>query len=204
MTGLRAWLKPRIQDWAMGFVGSYRPDALADARGDVLEIGFGTGLNLEHYPAAVEGVWGVDPMTTEGVPSVERRIGETPFPVERFELRADGNLPFDTGRFDCVVTTWTLCSIPDAGAALSEMRRVLKPDGRYLFLEHGQSANETTLRWQNRLNPIWKRIADGCNINRPIDALVAQGGFEIESIERFVGVGPRISSSLYRGVARRA
>ena len=102
----------------MRFMDDLRSDTVVGARGDVLEIGFGTGLNLRHYPSAVRSVWGIDPMTTDGVRPVERRIEQAPFPVERAALRADNQLPFDAGRFDCVVTTWTLCSIPDARAAL--------------------------------------------------------------------------------------
>ena len=109
----------------MRIMDDLRPETIEGARGDVLEIGFGTGRNLRHYPAHVTSVSGVDPMVTEGVGRVERRIARAPFPVERTALSADGELPFDAGRFDCVVTTWTLCSIPDADAALQEMRRVL-------------------------------------------------------------------------------
>ncbi len=181
-----------------------RPETIHDARGEVLEIGFGTGRNLAHYPADVSSVSGIDTMITEGVGPVERRIAEASFPVERTTLSADQTLPFDAGRFDCVVTTWTLCSIPDAHAALTEMRRVLKPGGRYLFIEHGRGRAESTIRWQERLNPMWSRLTEGCNINRPIDQLVERAGFELESIREFRGKGPRVVSHLYRGVATRA
>jgi ubiquinone/menaquinone biosynthesis C-methylase UbiE len=188
----------------MRFMDDLRPDAVDGARGDVLEIGFGTGLNLRHYPGEVSSVCGIDPMATEGVARVERRIAQAPFPVERAALRADSELPFDAGRFDCVVTTWTLCSIPDARAALAEMHRVLKPGGRYLFIEHGRGRTESTIRWQDRLNPTWKRFTDGCNINRPVDELVEQSGFELTSLDEFEGKGPRLISHLYRGVAQRS
>jgi len=188
----------------MRFMDDLRPETVVGARGDVLEIGFGTGLNLRHYPSRVSSVWGVDPMTTEGVGPVERRIESAPFPVQRTVLRADNQLPFDAGRFDCVVTTWTLCSIADARAALDEMHRVLKPDGLYLFIEHGRGRTEKTIRWQERLNPMWHRFTDGCNINRPVDELVEQSGFELTSLDEFKGKGPRVISHLYRGVARRS
>jgi len=119
---LRDRIKPWAQDFAMRFMDDLRPETVDEARGDVLEIGFGTGRNLRHYPSEVQSVWGIDPMTTEGVGPVERRIAQAPFPVERAALRADNQLPFDAGRFDCVVTTWTLCSIPDARAALDEFK----------------------------------------------------------------------------------
>ncbi len=201
---LRERIKPWVQDWAMGFMDDLRPETVLGAKGDVLEIGFGTGRNLRHYPEQVKSVWGIDPMTTAGVGPVERRIAESSFPVERATLSADERLPFDAGRFDCVVSTWTLCSIPDAHAALAEMHRVLKPGGLYLFIEHGLGRAERTIRWQERLNPMWSRFADGCNLNRPVDQLVADSGFELRSLEEFKGKGPRLVSHLYRGIAERA
>jgi ubiquinone/menaquinone biosynthesis C-methylase UbiE len=200
---LRDRIKPWAQDLAMRIMNDLRPEAVVGARGDVLEIGFGTGLNLPHYSSEVRSLWGIDPMTTEGVGPVERRIANAPFPVERTALRADDVLPFDSGRFDCVVTTWTLCSIPDARAALNEMHRVLKPGGMYLFIEHGRGRTESTIRWQDRLNPMWNRFTDGCNINRPVDQLVERSGFELTSLDEFKGKGPRLISHLYRGVAKR-
>lgn len=185
----------------MRFMDDLRPETLIEARGDVLEVGFGTGLNLRHYGENVRGLWGIDPMKTVGIPKVERRIERARFPVERVALRADGQLPFDAGRFDCVVTTWTLCSIPDAEAAIAEMRRVLKPGGRYLFIEHGRSRDPGTMRWQDRINPVWRRFTDGCNINRPVDRMVKEGGFNLTALDEFVGKGPRLISSLYRGIA---
>jgi SAM-dependent methyltransferase len=201
---LRDRIKPWAQDFAMRLMDDLRLETIAAARGDVLEIGFGTGRNLPHYPGEVRSVWGVDPLVTQGVGRVERRLEEASFPVERAALRADGELPFDAGRFDCVVTTWTLCSISDAHAALAQMHRVLKPGGLYLFIEHGRSRNERTVRWQDRLNPLWQRWTDGCNINRPIDELVERAGFELASLKEFKGKGPRLISHLYRGVAKRA
>jgi ubiquinone/menaquinone biosynthesis C-methylase UbiE len=185
----------------MRMMDDLRPAAIAEAHGDVLEIGFGTGRNLPHYSAKVTSVSGVDPMVTEGVGPVEQRIAQARFPVARAALSADRQLPFHAGRFDCVVTTWTLCSIPDAQAALAEMRRVLKPGGQYLFIEHGRGRVESTIRWQDRLNPTWKRLTEGCNINRPIDDLVEQAGFQLSSLTEFEGKGPRVVSHLYRGVA---
>lgn len=187
----------------MRIMDDLRPQTVGRAHGEVLEIGFGTGRNLRHYTGAVRSVWGVDPMVTHGVGPVERRIERAPFPVQRTVLSADETLPFDEGRFDCVVTTWTLCSIPEPKAALHEMRRVLKPGGHYLFVEHGRARRERTVRWQDRLNPIWSRLNDGCNINRPIGELVEQAGFELTSIDELEGKGPRMVSHLYRGVGTR-
>jgi len=200
---LRDFIKPRLQDWMMGFMDEMRPETVGRAEGEVLEVGFGTGRNLRLYPAAVKSVTGLDPMVTEGVAAVDARIAEAPFPVVRTALPADGGLPFDAGRFDCVVTTWTLCSIPDASAALREMRRVLKPGGRYVFIEHGKAERASTARWQDRIDPLWARLTDGCHINRPIDRIVADAGFELASLDRFRGKGPGLVAQMYRGIAER-
>jgi len=117
-------------------------------------------------------------------------------------IRADGMLPFDAGRFDTVVTTWTLCSIADHRRALDEMRRVLRPGGRYLFIEHGRAPAERTARWQDRVNPLWRRLTGGCNMNRPIDLIVQEGGFELERLARFRHTGPGLLAHMYRGVAK--
>jgi ubiquinone/menaquinone biosynthesis C-methylase UbiE len=202
--GLRERIKPWIQDRVMGFMDEMRPESLVEATGDVLEVGFGTARNLVHYPPAVQSVTGLDPLVTEGNATVEARIARARFPVKRAALRADGELPFDAGRFDCIVTTWTLCSIPDPLAALAQMRRVLKPGGRYLFIEHGRSEQPGTARWQDRLNPVWQRIADGCNMNRPMGELVERGGFELIALDRFRGKGPGILAQMFRGTATRA
>jgi SAM-dependent methyltransferase len=189
-------------DWSMRGeeMGALRREALAGAHGDVLEVGFGTGLNLAHYPPAVRSLTALDPLEALE-PRVARRVAAAPFPVRAVGLRADGPLPFEDARFDCVVTTWTLCSIPDPGRALSEMRRVLRPGGRYLFVEHGASDDPATARWQRRVEPLHRRIAGGCHLTRRIDALVAAGGFHLEALERFVVPGPRIYTEMYRGRA---
>lgn len=202
--GLRSWIKPRFQDLAMRQMNPLRADTISEAEGEVLEVGFGTGLNLAYYGPAVKTLVGLDPLDVANVASVQARIGNAPFPVERRALRADGGLPFDAGRFDTVVTTWTLCSIPEVDRALREMRRVLKPGGRYVFIEHGRADAESTARWQDRINPLWNRLCDGCNINRKIDRLVEEGGFELQSLDRFRAKGPGIVAQMYRGVATRA
>jgi SAM-dependent methyltransferase len=202
--GIREWIKPRFQDLAMRQMNPLRADTTGLAEGDVLEVGFGTALNLRSYGPAVKSLVGVDPMDVADVESVQRRIDQAPFPVERRTLRADGGLPFDSHRFDCVITTWTLCSIPDVARALEDMRRVLKPGGLYLFIEHGRAESDVTARWQDRVNPLWNRVFDGCNINRKIDRLVEDGGFELRSLDRFRAKGPSIVAAMYRGVATRA
>jgi SAM-dependent methyltransferase len=202
--GFRRRLETRILDLAMRQMNDLRPESVGAAEGEVLEIGFGTGLNLRYYSPQVKSVTGIDPSLEEAMPFVDERIGDCGFPVERRALRADDTLPFDAGRFDSVVTTWTLCTIPDPMAALAEMRRVLKPGGLYFFVEHGRSPDADTARWQDRLNPVWKRVAMGCNMNRSIDSIVERAGFEVTSMERFRNEGPSVLAAMYRGVARNA
>lgn len=193
---------PRLLDWDMARMEELRPGVLAPAHGDVLEVGFGTGLNLKHYPDSVRSLSAIDPM--EALPEVvQARIDRASFPVERSALAADAGLPYDAGRFDTVTVTWTLCTIPDAHAALLEMRRVLKPEGELLFIEHGRSDDAGVARWQDRLNPIQKFIGCGCNLNRKIDELIRKSGFELTQLDRFVMErASRLFGSMYRGVAR--
>ena len=202
--GIRSFIKPRFQDLAMRQMNPLREDTIEGAEGEVLEIGFGTGLSLQYYGPAVKSLVGIDPLDVSDVERVQERIRSVSFPIERQSLRADGGLPFDAGRFDTVVTTWTLCSIPEVAKALGEMRRVLRPGGRYVFIEHGRADAESTARWQDRINPLWNRLCDGCNINRKIDRLVEEGGFELASLDRFRAKGPGIVAQMYRGIATRA
>jgi len=195
---------PRLMEWALGTeaCSAERRRVLASARGEVLEIGFGTGLNLPHYPATgVTSLTIVDP--AEHLPArVEARIAQARFPVKRAHLDAE-RLPFPDRSFDTVVSTWTLCSIPDAVAALREIRRVLRPDGVFLFLEHGRSERPLVARLQNVWNPVQQVIACGCNVNRAIDEVVAAGGLAITSLERFELAGEiPLFSPMYRGTAR--
>jgi ubiquinone/menaquinone biosynthesis C-methylase UbiE len=196
----RDHLLPRILDLAMRRLGGLRAPALASASGDVLEVGFGTGLNLPHYPPSVRSVTGLDPMRALGK-RVERRAAAAAFPVRRVARPAEDGLPFDDASFDCVVTTWTLCSIPEPGRALREMRRVLRPGGRYLFLEHGRSEDAAVARWQRRLNPV-QRLVAGCRLDLPVADVVAASGFALLGLKRFVPPGyPRLAAEMFRGEA---
>jgi ubiquinone/menaquinone biosynthesis C-methylase UbiE len=190
---------PHVLELAMRQLGKLRAPTLATAQGEVLEIGFGTGLNLAHYPAGVTRLVTADPMKALSG-RVSERIAAAAFPVEVNHLAADRTLPFDSGRFDSVTMTWTLCTIADPLPALREMRRVLKPSGTLLFIEHGRSDDAKVARWQDRWNPIQNVIGCGCNVNRKIDALVEQGGFRLTSLERFLAEGtPRMFGEMYRG-----
>jgi len=195
---------PRVMDWMLRGPQhqAERETVLRSIRGDVLEVGFGTGLNLRHYPPGVTRLTAVDVATMLPL-RVARRIARASFPVTRTELRGE-RLPFPDAQFDCVVTTLTLCSIQDPVPALREMRRVLKPDGTYVFLEHGRSDDARVARRQDFFNPLQRRLACGCNINRRIDALVREAGLEIRSLERYVLEGaPRMMAEMYRGAAGR-
>jgi ubiquinone/menaquinone biosynthesis C-methylase UbiE len=169
------------------------------ARGRVLEIGIGSGLNLPFYGAQVEHLFALDP-SAELKRMAEKRARGVAFPVEFIGLSGE-DIPLDDGAVDCVLTTWTLCTIPDAGAALGEMRRVLKPDGELVFVEHGRSPDARVLAWQNRLNPLWRPIAGGCNLNRAIDALIGEAGFNITRMEQGYMKGPKPMTYLYKGTA---
>ncbi len=188
----------------MAQLDDLRPEIAGRAEGEVLELGFGTGRNLPHLPPRVKRLAAIDPKPGDGLPALEDRVACAPFPVERHALRADGELPFDAGRFDTVLTTFTLCSIPDPLRALREVRRVLAPGGRLLFLEHGRAPDPRTARWQDRLNPLWLRLTGECNMNRPIDRLVEAGGFRLEELTRFRHRGPAVLAHMYRGVAHSA
>lgn len=179
-----------------------RSELLAQAAGTVLEIGLGTGLNLPHYSKQVTWLHAVEPATLLPERLVQRGK-ETTFPIEVKRVGAE-TIPFDDQTFDCAVSTWTLCTIPDPIKALREVRRVLKPEGRFLFLEHGRSDDEKIATWQDRLNPFQRIIGCGCNLNRRIDQLIEQAGFSTAELDRFVmQTVPRIGGSMYRGQAVR-
>ncbi len=177
-----------------------RKQVLAPARGHVLEIGFGTGLNLPHYSKSVTWLTAVDPANFPNA-LVERQTTAGSIPVKLVRISAE-TLPFESGQFDAVVSTWTLCTIVDPVTALREARRVLKPGGQFIFLEHGRSDDPAVRKWQDRLNPLQRVVACGCNLNRPIDALVRQAGLTITQMERFQMEGvPRVAGAMYRGIA---
>ena len=179
----------------------YRERVISKAGGRVLEIGVGSGLNLPLYPAAVTAVVGIEP-SAKLLSMAKVQTAPATRQIELLEASAEA-IPLENESVDTVVTTWTLCTIPDVQRALEEMRRVLMPTGRLLFVEHGRSPDTSVRRWQNRLNPLWKPIAGGCHLNRPMADLIESAGFRIEHMDTGYGEGPRPMVFMYEGVARK-
>ena len=177
----------------------YRKRLLAQAQGRVLEIGIGSGLNLPHYSAHAREIVGLEPAARLLV-MARRSARQCKIPVTLIAGCAEA-IPVDAQSFDTVITTWTLCSIGDAPGALREMRRVLKPTGQLLFVEHGLAADEKVRKWQHRLTPLWKKIGGGCHLNRPISALIESGGFDITRLETGYAKGARPMTFFYEGCA---
>jgi ubiquinone/menaquinone biosynthesis C-methylase UbiE len=199
------WLVPRFLNVMMSnkFVSDERKKCLAGVRGTVLEVGFGSGHNLPFYPEAVERIVAVDP-STEGAKLARKRIEKSRFPFEYLPLEGE-NIDAPDENFDSVVCTFTLCTIPDPASALGQMRRVLKPGGRFFFVEHGRSSEPKVQRWQDRLNGFQKAICGGCNMNRDIERLVREAGFEFDQLEKYYMKGaPKVAGFVTRAVARRA
>jgi len=177
-----------------------REKVVPRAHGRVLEVGIGSGLNLPYYDAArVSKVWGLDP-SPEMIRMARRAAAGLPFEVEFIGLPGE-EIPLDEGSIDTVVVTYTLCSIPDTAAALGQIRRILRPGGELLFCEHGAAPDASVRRWQDRLNPAWMRLGGGCNLNRPIPALIEAGGFTIRTLETMYLPGWRPVSFNYWGAA---
>lgn len=193
---------PHLIDLAcgVGVLMKARSQIVPLARGQVLEIGIGSGLNLAFYdPAQVTKIVGVDPSAAMQRLARER-AQRVDIPVEMVALEL-GQIQADAASFDDIVCTFTLCTIPDAVAALREMRRVLKPGGRLLFCEHGLAPDAPVVRWQKRLTPLWKPLAGGCHLDRDIPALIEVGGFHIREIDSRYLKGPRPMTHVFRGWA---
>ncbi|MBW2274340.1 MAG: class I SAM-dependent methyltransferase [Deltaproteobacteria bacterium] len=194
---------PHFIDLACGTgpICKQREKVVPMAEGRVLEIGMGSGHNIPYYdPAKTEMVWGLEP--SEGMRlKAQKKLSAAPFEVEWLGLSGE-EIPLDTASADTVLLTFTLCTIPDFRAALAQMHRVLKPGGRLVFCEHGAAPDAGVRRWQDRINPLWRRMAGGCNLNRPIPAALEEARFEIRSLETMYLPGsPRIAGFNYWGYA---
>ena len=193
---------PRLIHFGMGQkqLAPLREQLVAGARGRVLEIGIGSGLNLPFYPRELDLLLGLDP-SRELLQMAKRRSSWVHFPVELSEGRAE-DIPLDEGAVDQVVMSWTLCSVADPLQALAEVRRVLRPGGSLLFVEHGRAPGPRVARWQDRLTPVWRRVAGGCHLNRAIGELVGQAGLHLVELETgHLVKGPRVATFHYRGRA---
>lgn len=179
-------------------MAKHRPLVPPLATGRVLEVGIGPGLNLEHYGEQVTHVFGLEPSAALLEKAAERAEGK-PYTVDLIEAGAEA-IPLERDSVDTVVTTWTLCSIPELECSLQEMRRVLKPGGRLLFLEHGRAPEHGVARWQDRLTPLTRKLL-GCALNRPMDRLIEEAGFQMRELRKEYFTGPRIIAYHYVGQA---
>ncbi len=200
---LSEYLLPRITDLccSYGSIMAQRQKIVPLARGRVLEIGVGSGLNLRFYdPKKVERVFALDP--SDGMLKLAReRTGSLPFEVDLLRSGAE-QIPLEDDSVDSILTTFTMCSIDELPLALREMRRVLRPGGTMFYCEHGLAPDPKVARWQRRLNPTWKRLAGGCNLNRDIPGLIAGGGFALQQESREYISRFKLASYVYRGIAR--
>ena len=194
------YLVPHLVNLAMRSrqLAPFRERTVAQAEGRVLEIGVGSGVNLPLYTNRAREVLGLEPHP-KLLAMASSKMGQVS--AKLIEGSAE-SIPLDRGTVDTVVTTWTLCTIPDVAKALAEMRRVLKPGGQLLFVEHGLSPDERVRSWQNRLTPLWKRIAGGCHLNRPMRKLIEDAGFRISRLETGYMPGPKPMTFMYDGAAR--
>jgi ubiquinone/menaquinone biosynthesis C-methylase UbiE len=179
----------------------YRERVVSAAEGRVLEIGVGSGLNLPFYSEGTACVIGLDP-SGRLLSMAQQGTDRSPRQVELLKASAEA-IPLDSGSIDSVVTAWTLCTVPDVARALGEARRVLRPGGRLLFVEHGLSPDPRVRWWQDRLTPFWKVVGGGCHLNRPIRQLLEDSGFRIEQLETGYMQGPKPMTFTYEGRARR-
>jgi len=195
------WVLPRLLDLAMRnhVLDAYRRRAIKSAHGLVLEIGVGSGLNLSMYGPAVGRVVGLDP-SSELLRLARSRVVHSRIPVSLVRASAQ-QISFADAAFDAVVMTWTLCSIPNPIAALIEMRRVLKPGGRLLFVEHGLSPEIRIARWQHHLTPYWKRVGGGCHLDRKMDDLIRAAGLQVDAVETGYMKGPKPWTFMFQGRA---
>ncbi|MGH8228827.1 MAG: class I SAM-dependent methyltransferase [Steroidobacteraceae bacterium] len=198
----RKLVVPRLCDFAMRSerLFAYRERTIAAATGRVLEIGAGAGCNLRHYPPQVREVLALEP-DRRLIRMARRRRGQFCGRLTYLESSAEA-IPLGDQSVDTVVSTWTMCTIPHVRRALLDVRRVLVPGGRLLFVEHGLSPEPYIRKWQYRVDPLWARLSGGCHLDRPIQALIEGAGFAIEPLRTGYMSGPKLMTFLYEGAAR--
>lgn len=204
MAFYRDQILPRFQNKVMDRrdMREIRARVCSGLSGEVVEVGFGTGLNAMHYPDGVGRVAAVEPSEV-CMRIAEPRIASTPAKVDRAGLTGE-SLDLPSEDFDAALSTWTLCTIPDVDAALAEIRRVLKPGGQFHFVEHGQAPDPRVARWQARIEPPWKRIVGGCHVTRRIPELIERAGLKIDALDTYYIKGePRMFGYTFEGVARK-
>src|SRR5438876_5024412 len=179
----------------------YRSRVVSSATGRVLEVGIGSGLNLPFYGNAVAEIIGIEPLP-KLVDMANAAARKSQIPLRLIEGTAEA-IPIHDRSIDAVVTTWTMCSIPEIQSALHEVRRVLRPGGRLLFVEHGRAPESSVRWWQDHLTPAWKYLSGGCHLNRAIEELVENAGFRIERLDKGYVQGPKLMTFMYEGSARR-
>jgi ubiquinone/menaquinone biosynthesis C-methylase UbiE len=196
------FILPRLLDLAMSNkqLQPFRERVIGAAEGRVLEIGVGSGRNLPFYRSPANEILALEP--SPKLVAMARGAADSGVPVHFLEASAE-TIPLDDATIDSVVTTWTLCSIPQAASALGEMRRVLRPGGRLLFAEHGLAPSASVRWWQDRVTPAWQRISGGCHLNRPIRSMIEGAGFRIDRIETGYISGPKPFTFMYEGSAQR-
>jgi SAM-dependent methyltransferase len=197
------WVVPWVIGWPLTVrgVAEQRRIALAPVRGSVLEIGFGFGASVPFYPRGVHELTALEP-SAGMLRRAEKSIASPPFPVNLLRASAE-EMPLGDGSFDAVVSNWTLCTISDPARALREVQRVLKPGGRFLFVEHGLASDPRVARWQTRLTPLHRLLTGGCCLDLPVATLLEESGLVVERLDRYRGKpGPKILTQMYRGVAR--
>lgn len=193
---------PKLTHWVCSQrdITRQRKKIVPLATGRILEVGIGSGLNLPFYdPAKVDHLWGLDPSRQLGK-IAQQRAAEMPFDVDFIGLSGE-EIPLEKNSLDTVLVTYTLCSIPDVHRALKEMSRVLRPNGRLIFCEHGKAPDDIVQKWQQRMNPIWTKISGGCNLNRPIPSLIEESGFKIQTLDTRYNSPLKIASYNYLGIA---
>ncbi|MCK5097359.1 MAG: class I SAM-dependent methyltransferase [Desulfobacteraceae bacterium] len=196
------YILPRLTHWvcSQNNFTYQRKKVVPQARGRVLEIGIGSGLNLPFYnPGKIDLLWGLDP-STHLWEIAEKKASDVPFKVDFIGLSGE-EIPLEKNTADTVVVTYTLCTIPDVIKALNEMSRVLKPGGELIFCEHGKTPDDSVNQWQNRLNPVWKFMSGGCNLNRPTPLLIEKGGFEIKTLDNGYVSNFKLAGFNYWGTA---